>query len=152
MRKVFSIFFYVISGSFFYGECIAAFVRKLPVLGKLAIMGGLCITAIIALIIGLAIARFEKWKRDVGIVITSAVGFTAFAILTMVCLIITPEFKEFFPDEKFDFFGDFISGIGCIVILGSIGILLIRRSKLNAERICRKSINMLKVSDSMRIL
>jgi len=43
----------------------------------------------------------------------------------------SPEFKEFFHDNQMDFFSDYISGISCIAILGTAGILLIKISKKN---------------------
>lgn len=134
-RKVISIIFYVISGFFFYNVCVLAFVNEPPVLTKFAIMGGFCIPALIALGIGLACARLQNWKRDVGIVIISAAALTAFMVLTMACLFLSPEFKEFFPDNTItmDFFSDYVSGISCMAILGTAGILLIRNSKKNAE-------------------
>lgn len=133
-RKVISIICYVISGFFFYNVCVLAFVNEPPVLAKFAIMGGFCIPALIALGIGLVCAHFRNWKRDVGIVITSAAGFTSFLILTMVCLFMSPEFKEFFPDNTMDFFSDYVSGISCMAILGTAGILLIKNSKERAEK------------------
>jgi hypothetical protein len=132
-RKLISIICYVISGFFFYNVCVLAFVNEPPVLAKFAIMGGFCIPALIALGIGLACVRFQNWKRDVGIVITSAAGLTSFLILTIGCLFMSPEFKEFFPDNTMHFFSDYVSGISCMAILGTAGILLIWNSKKNAE-------------------
>ena len=138
MRKVISIIFYVISGFFFYMVCLLAFmnppVKQLPVLVKFALIGGFSIPALIAMGIGLACSRFQNWKRDIGIITISAAGFTTFMVLTIICMLISPEFKELYPDNKFEFFSDYVTGTGCIIILGTIGVLLIKIGKNNAEQ------------------
>lgn len=132
-RRAISIACYVVSGFFFYTVCMLAFVDEAPPLAKLALTGGFCIPALIALGAGLACVRFQNWEREVGIVITSVGSFSLFSVLTMVCLFMSPEFKEFFPDVRTDVFGDYVSGIGCMAALGTGGILLIKTSKRNDE-------------------
>lgn len=119
-----SIIFYIISGFFFCTVCFDAFVNG-P-----SIMEG-CIPALIALGIGLACNRFQNWKRDIGIVIASAAGFTTSLVLTISCLLLEAEFKKYFPPENKI---DYISGISCIVIYTIVGIMLIKISKRNAEQ------------------
>lgn len=133
MRKTVSVLLYVISGFFLYMVCVFAFVNKPPIPVKFAMMGGFCIPALIALVIGLACNRFENWKRDIGIVMASAAGLTAFVALSMACLLLDAEFRKFFPENEMDIFSDYISGVGCIVIIAMAGIILIRISKSNSN-------------------
>ncbi len=137
MRKVISIILYVISGFFFYTVCLIAFLNNLPILIKYAVMGVLCIPAVIALGIGLVSGCFGNWKRDIGIVITSAAGFALLVALTMACIFLSPEFEEFFHYNKADLIGlysDYVSGFGSIAILGTTGIFLIWSSRKNVKR------------------
>ena len=97
---------------------------------KIAIMGGFSIPGLIALAIGLALRRFLTWKRDVGIVLLSAAGLTVLVAFSMLCLFLSPELKEFFPDVKINFFNDYITGLSCIIIFLFIGIFLIKKSKI----------------------
>ena len=92
---------------------------------KFAIMAGFFLPALIALGIGLALGRFQNWKRDTGIVLASASGSTAFVILTILCLLLSPEFKDLFPEDVLGFFGDYRTGLSFVVICGITGFMLI---------------------------
>jgi hypothetical protein len=97
-------------------------------------MGEFFFLALMTLGIGLAFARFQNWSREVGIVFTSAAGFIAFEVLTIVCMFQSSEYKEFFPDIKMDFFSDYVSGISCTAVFAIVGILLIKNSRMRAEQ------------------
>ena len=129
MRKIISIIFYVISGFFFYSVCAISFVNQPPNYAKFIIIGIFCVPALIALGIGLALSRFQNWKRDTGIVIISAAGVTTGILFTMICMFMSPEFKEYFPENNFESLSDYVSGISCIVILGITGVLLIMKGR-----------------------
>ena len=133
IRKVISIIFYAISGFFFYGVCLVAFMSGPPGLIKFAVIGVFCIPAFIALGIGLACSRFQNWKRDVGIVITFAAGCMSFLVFTMACLLMSREFRELLPGHKMSLFSNFVPGISFVALFGITGILLIKTSKRKAE-------------------
>lgn len=135
MRKFFGIMFYVISGFFLYTVCILAFINEPPVLQKLSIMGIFFIPALITLIIGLAITRFVNWQRDIGILMLSSAGVTAFLVFTIACLFLDANFKKLFPENKLYFFSDYISGIGCIIIYCIIGTISIMKTKKSSEHV-----------------
>lgn len=126
MRKTFSVAFFVISGFFFYTVCLSAFVSGIPPTGKYAAMGLFCIPAIAFLGIGTAIGRSGKWKRDSGMVLLSAAGLSAFLVLTMACLLLSPEAMAFFAGHNLDFFSDYGAGVGCMALLGASGAVLIK--------------------------
>lgn len=129
ISKITSIIFYVIAGFFLYGSCLISFFGKSPYFMKIAIMLGFSIPGLIALLIGLAIRRFRTWKRDTGIVILTSAGLTLMLAFTMFCVLLSPDFEEFFPNYKIDFFNDYLTGFSCIALLILIGILLITKSK-----------------------
>ena len=143
VRKILSIVFYVIAGFFLYGANGLAFVNVAairtatppPAWMKLFLIGIFAIPGLISLLIGLALTRFQQWKRDVGIVLVSAGSVTAFAAVTMVCMFISPESKRYYPPDSPDMsqlFGDLTVGIVCIVTTIVAGVLLIiisRRSR-----------------------
>jgi len=140
VRKILSIAFYVIAGFFLYAVTGLAFVNIAAVKTaappaawmKLVIIGTFAVPALISLLIGLAITRFQEWKRDVGIVLVSAGGVTLFIAVTMVCLFISPESKRYFPPDSPDmsqFFGDSTAGIISVVTSIVLGVLLIITSR-----------------------
>jgi hypothetical protein len=95
---------------------------------KLVIIGTFAVPGVISLLIGLAITRFQTWKRDVGIVLVSAGGATSFIAVTMACFLISPESKRYFPPDAPDmsqFFGDLTAGIVSVVTSIVLGVLLI---------------------------
>jgi hypothetical protein len=136
-RKFINIVLYVIAGIFVYAASLLAFVDmnslasipKPPAWAKFAIMGGVSIPGVVALLIGLAINRFRHWKRDVGIVLVSGAGTTAFVAFAMACILLSPELKELFPRNKLDFFNDFVTGVSCIIALTATGVALITISR-----------------------
>lgn len=140
MRKILSIVFYVIAGFFLYAVNGLAFVNVAaiktatpsPAWIKLLVIGIFAGPALISLVIGLAITRFQQWKRDVGIVFVSAGGVTSFIAVTMACLFISPESKRYFPPDTPDvseFFGDLSVGIVCIVTFIVLGVSFIITSR-----------------------
>jgi hypothetical protein len=142
VRKILSIVFYVIAGFFFYAVNGLAFVNIAavktatppPAWTKLVVLGSFAVPALISLLIGLAMTRFQQWKRDVGIVLVSAGGVTSFIAVTMACLFISPESKRYFPPDTPDmsqFFGDLTAGIVGIVTSMALGVLFIITSRRN---------------------
>ncbi len=140
VRKILSIAFYVIAGFFLYTVTGLAFVNIAAIKTaappaawmKLVIIGTFAVPGLISLLIGLAITRFQRWKRDVGIVLVSAGGATSFIAVTMVCFLMSPESKRYFPPDAPDmsqFFGDLTDGIVSVVTSIVLGVLLIITSR-----------------------
>lgn len=125
MNKALSITCYVVAGFFVYTIMILSFVNEPPASAKLAIMGVFAVPAAISLLIGLHVSRYGHWQRDVGIVFLSAALFTIFLVLTVACMLATPEFNQQFPDNKIGFFSDYVSGTVCIAAFLSLGSWLI---------------------------
>ena len=139
-RKVLSIIFYVIAGFFLYSVSGVMFINVAavktttppPAWMKLLIIGIFATPALFALLIGLAITRFQRWKRDIGIVLLSAGGMTSFVAFSMMCVLMSPDVKKYLPPDTPDplaLFGDWVTGTISIVALVVIGLLLVVASR-----------------------
>jgi hypothetical protein len=130
VRKIISIFFYILGGFFIYMVCLLAF-ANIPQVGtfKFAIIGGFSIPALIFFVIGAAICRFQNWKSSIGIALLSGIGFNLLVVITFICLLLTPEFEKFFPDNKLAFFNDYFSGFIVMLVLAGLGGFLLKISK-----------------------
>lgn len=129
IRKVISVLFYVLGGFFIYMCCLLAFMN-LPQVGaaKFYIIGGFSVPTVIFLFIGAAINRFQDWKSSIGITILSSVGFTLFGIITFICLLLSPELEEFFPNYNLSGFDGYLSGGTIMFLLACLGWLLVRKN------------------------
>ncbi len=134
MLKVSSIILKVVAGFFFYMVCVLAFVSEPPKVLKLGILIGFSIPALIALGGGLALTRFRNWRRDTGIILLCASGFTAFLIFTFACLLMTDEFRKMMRPDTMTFFNDYLTGGVVIVCLAVLGWILVKSNKGRAEQ------------------
>ncbi len=139
-RKVIGICLYIVAGFFVYLVSLLAFMdmSALPVPGpawtKYAVIGGFSIPAAVAQLIGLAVSRFKQWKRDLGIVLVSGSGMTAFVVFTIACLLWSPETRALFPRNTWELFSDVATGVGGIVIIAGAGTALIVMSIRERDR------------------
>lgn len=137
-RKVLSIVFYAVAGFFVYGVALLAFIKmdsmpeptQPPVWAKFAMIGVFSAPAAVALLVGLAIDRFRHWKRNVGIVLVSGAGSTAFVVLTLACILMSPESKKLFPRDMLNLFSAYIAGTSTILGFIVIGVALIMTSRV----------------------
>jgi hypothetical protein len=102
-----------------------AFVSEPPALAKFSILGVFSVPAIVFLMSGMAISRFDKWRLHVGIVLLSASGSLALVILVFVCVSLSPELKHLFAKPQLSFVPDYISGITTICLVALVGLFLI---------------------------
>jgi hypothetical protein len=133
MRKVSSVILKAIAGFFFYMVSLLAFVSEPPVSAKLVILIAFTVPAIAALGGGLALARFRNWRRDTGIVLLCASGFTVFVIFTFTCLLVSEEFQKMMRQETLVLFKDYLTGGGVIVGLSVVGWILTMVNKRGSE-------------------
>ncbi|OQA33372.1 MAG: hypothetical protein BWY57_01234 [Betaproteobacteria bacterium ADurb.Bin341] len=134
MRKVSSVILKVIAGFFFYMVSLLAFVSEPPAVVKLGILIGFSVPAVVALGGGLALTRFRNWRRDTGVVLLCASGFTAFVVFTFACLLMTDEFPKMTGPNTLAFFGDYLTGGGFIVGLAVLGWVLVEANMGMAEQ------------------
>ena len=134
MRKVSSIILKVIAGFLLYGVSLLAFVSGPHAGMKLVILIVFSVPAVAALCAGLALTRFRDWRRDTGIVLLCASGFTAFLVLTVTCMYMTAEYREMMKPDTMAFFNDYLTGGGVIVGLAVSGWMLVKANKVRAEQ------------------
>ena len=137
IRKVLSIILNIIAGFFFYGLSLLGFTNE-PLTGvKWGIMIGFSVMAVVALCGALALTRFRNWRRDTGIVLLSASGFTVFLIFTFICLLMTEEFRKMMRPDTLAFFSDYLTGGAIIVGFAGLGCVLLKTNKGSAEQRAR---------------
>jgi hypothetical protein len=129
MRRLFSIGLYVVAGFFLYAASLLAFIADTSIgEDKWIVVGIFLVPAVLALGIGLALARFQHWTRDVGTVFLSAAGVTTFLIFTVACLFMSEESRKIMPPEILTFFSDYVAGGAVILVFVVIGGLLLLTS------------------------
>jgi hypothetical protein len=142
IRRVLSVGLYIIAGFFFYMVSLLAFIDGAAVVASdapldandaafakwlpIIIFG---IPAILSLVVGLAIMGFRDWRRDAGIVLLSAAGFTTLLIFLFATMLMKEEFRKMMPPDMLKFFGDYITGAVVIVVLALAGALLVITSR-----------------------
>lgn len=125
MRKVSAIILYIVAGFFVYAAGLLAFVDQPPA-SKWGMIAVFSLPALVCLCAGLAINRFNRWKRDVGVVLLSGAGLTAFIALTFVCFLLTEEFKEMIQPESLRFFSAYVSGVLFILGTTALGVIFLK--------------------------
>jgi hypothetical protein len=141
IRRVLSVVLYVVAGFLFYMICVLAFIDGAAVGANGAASDAddaafakwlpiiiFTVPALLTLVAGLAIMGFRDWRRDAGIVLLSAAGFTTFLVFTFASMLMNEEFRKMMPPDAPDvmkFFGDYITGAAIIVGLALIGALLL---------------------------
>ncbi len=126
MRKAFSVVLEVIAGFLFYAACLTVFASGLPIAGRLAILLAFSIPFVGAMLCGLALTRFEHWKRDAGVVVASASALALFVIIMVASMFATKEFKDVVTPDTIQFLKDYHYMAGSIVMvaLASLGLIL----------------------------
>lgn len=129
MSQPFSVVCYVVAGFFLHTVMMLAFVNEPPASTKLAIMSVFVAPAAIALLVGLHASGYAHVGRDVGVVFVSAAVLMLFLVLTVACMLGTPEVAESFSDDSLRFFSDYLSGAACIATFFVSGAWLIWRDR-----------------------
>jgi len=145
IRRVLSVGFYIVAGFLFYTVSVLAFIDGAAVgadqpgfhaddaaVAKWLPIIIFAVPALIILIVGLAIMGFRDWRRDAGIVLLSAAGFTTFLVFMFVTTFMNEDFRKMMPPDMPDivgFFGDYITGATVIVGLALVGALLVITSR-----------------------
>jgi len=128
MRKVAGILFHIIGGFFVYMVCLLAFINQ-PPLAKWGMVAGFSLPALFFLCLGLAMNRFQRWRRDVGVVLLSGSGLTFFIVFTFACLLMTEEFKQMMQPDSLDFFSAYASGALFMLGVAASGVILLKTEK-----------------------
>lgn len=132
--KLVSVSLYIVGGFFVYMVSLLAFINVQSPGAKSLMVLIFTIPAVIALVAGIAVERFQNWRRRVGIVLLSATGFTIFLIFTLACLLMSEEFKRMMTPDTVMLFSDYVTGSVVIVLLAAGGTLLLRASNRGVEQ------------------
>jgi len=119
--------------------CLLSF-TSIPEIGafKFIVMGGFSIPAVIFFLIGAAVCHFENWKSVFGVVLLSGTGFNLLVIITFICLQLSADYREYFPDNKLMYFSDYLSGVISMIVLAGTGVALI---KVDKQKMSNKALN-----------
>ena len=124
---------YIFAGTFVYAFGGLAFLNNAPKLTPkphhptffgLAALAACCVPGLVALLAGLALNKFRKWNRDVGIVLVSGVGMTVFMEIFWTWMALSPDYRRFVPRQLLPF-PNYLSGISYVAVLAATGIALI---------------------------
>ena len=127
MRRLLGTTLKVIAGCLFYIVCMLAFVRGPSAAAKWGLVAVFLVPALAALAGGLALSRFQQWRRDTGIVLLGAAALTAFIALTMACILMTPELQVLMGPDTPALFGDHTAGAAILGGLALAGVALMPR-------------------------
>ena len=138
IRRVLSVVLYIIAGFFLYMVSLMAFIDGAAIGASGAAMGAedaafakwlpiiiFAVPAILTLVVGLAIMGFRDWKRDAGIVLLSAAGFTTFLVCMFVTMLMKEDVRQMMPPDALRLFSDYITGAAVLVVLALAGALLV---------------------------
>jgi hypothetical protein len=141
IRRVLSVGLYIVAGFFFYTVSVLAFIDGAALVASTAALDAsdasfakwlpiiiFTVPALVTLVIGLAIMGFRDWRRDAGIVLLSAAGFTTFLVFTFASIFMNEEYRKLMPPDMPDilrFFGDYITGAAVIIGFALAGVLLV---------------------------
>lgn len=128
MRKGLGIAFHIIGGFFVYMVCFLAFINQ-PPLAKWGMVAGFSLPALFFLGLGLVMNRFQRWRRDVGVVLVSGSGLTAFIVFTFVCMLTTDEFKKMIEPDTLRFFSASTSGAVFMLSVAALGVIFLKTEK-----------------------
>jgi hypothetical protein len=122
------IIFNSISAILFGMGNMMAFLNDEKVIGVVILFMAL---GFIFLLIGLLLNRFQKWKRDMGIVSIAGACYAAFMVAIMILISLSPEFQKSFqipPDFSLD---DYSTGASFVVLFAVVGFVLLKLQKSN---------------------
>lgn len=129
MRKFFSVVFKFFAGMFIYLITMFAFVKDIASDGGWLMLAIFMVLAIVAMLIGLAVSGFARWRRDTGIVLLSTVAFDAFLILSTVCMFSNEEFLKLLPPDSMAMFDSYWTGGAVMLGLAALGWCLLQTGR-----------------------
>jgi hypothetical protein len=142
IRRVLSVGLYIVAGFFFYMVSLLAFIDGAALGASTAALDAsdasfpkwvpiiiFTVPAVLTLVAGLAIMGFRDWRRDAGIVLLSAAGFTTLLVFMFATMLMKEESRKMMPPEILSFFSDYIAGAAVIIVLALAGALLVLTSR-----------------------
>jgi hypothetical protein len=134
MRKFFSIVCKSLAGMFVYLITLFAFLAEQQSDGKLAMLAVIAACGIVAMLAGLALSGFAQWRRDTGIVLLAATGFTVFLVVCAACMFGSEEIMKVMPPGSVDMFDSYLTGAAVLLGFAALGSLLLRQARLRSAK------------------
>ncbi len=134
-RKVIGIVCYCSGGFFLFTTSLLSFLNplsfRISINMKLLIISIFLTPAIILIGAGLILRGFQRWRRDVAVVLLASSGHSIFIVFSLLCMILSPEYEKLFPNQKviLSRFNDYFTGALCILIFICFGLLLLVSSR-----------------------
>lgn len=133
MRNIFSVACLVVSGFFVYMVCLLAYTNTGS--AKYVMVAAFYFVSLVFLFVGIRLKPNRVWLSNAGVVFMWAALTAAFIALTIFCMLITPDFRNMFHANPFDFFSGYVVGISTTILFFVIGCLLQWLSSRPAEQI-----------------
>ena len=92
---------------------------------KILMMGISSIPMLLTLILGLSLRSFTQWQKICGIIFISTAIYFAFAFLSIVCMLYTPDLKSVVDQKALALFSDIASGAAFFSLVLLSGIVLL---------------------------
>ena len=135
IRRILSIIFYILGGIFLMSWAMMAYVGGEPDAPKAWVMGILGAFALVPLAIGGLVSPGRR-GREIGIVLLVAAGWTIFTAVTLVVLMMDPEFVAMMPPESqqsLGMFNDYWFGAAFTIVMGGAGVWLVWRKDKHSQ-------------------
>lgn len=136
LRTFFSIVLFVIAGLFFSIVTMEGFDNLAPVNTKLKTMSFFTLVGLAFLCSGLALNRFQDWKRSAGRVL---IGITIYNLVTYFTFAIacrSDDFRKIINIDILTVFSDYITGGAIFFAIASVGWILLKSHKTDLNRDC----------------
>ncbi len=125
VRNVFGIVALVISGFFFYAVAMMAFINQPAWPIKTVVVLVFVIPAVIFLLIGVWCHGFDKFERDLGIVLLAASANTLLVIFSFVSMLASPDVGKLLSPDSVQMFSAIWSGAFCLILYIVVGLALL---------------------------
>ena len=76
---------------------------------------------------GQSMRRFQRWKRDAGVILLSAAGLSSFIVVSFIFMVMSEEFRTMMGPETVDLFSDYVTGSAVLVGMVVLGMFLLWR-------------------------
>jgi hypothetical protein len=126
MLKFCSVTLESIAGFFLFFVTILGYMHAMPPTWRL-IAALVCLVPFALLMVGgAALVRFQRWRRDVGVVLLVVTCVTVFSILSLWCMMMSEEFQRLMTINGPMPFGDYVFGTAMNAALAWLGWAMVR--------------------------
>jgi hypothetical protein len=125
VRRPFGIGLYVIGGYFLWMVNLLGFFNVPQTGAKWVFIAIVALVAFGAIGGGVALRRFQRWQREVGIVLLCASGFTVLGVFALVCVFLSEEARALIRPDTFALWSDYVTGGAIAIAFAGLGGILL---------------------------